>query len=217
MSVIISPSLLSADFLELGAELERLNQVDDLWLHLDVMDGHFVPNLTFGAPVLTKLKNVSKHKLDAHFMFTNPDTYADSFKDLGIHNFTFHWEAVTHQDRMIAKLKEHYPSVGISLNPATPLSVVPSYIWGKVDLVLLMSVNPGFGGQKFIPAIVDKVIELDQIRHKHGFQFSIQVDGGVTNENAGYLIQAGANNLVAGSYVFSAPNKDYQGRINKIR
>ncbi len=217
MSVIIAPSLLSADFLELGTELERLNQVDDLWLHLDVMDGHFVPNLTFGAPVLAKLKGASKHKLDAHFMVTNPEAYADSFKDLGLHNFTFHWEAVTHQDRMIALLKERYPSVGISLNPATPLAAVPNYIWGKVDLVLLMSVNPGFGGQKFIPAIVDKVIELDQIRHKHNLGFSIQVDGGVTDENAGYLIQAGANNLVAGSYVFSAPNKDYQSRINKIR
>jgi len=217
MSVIISPSLLSVDFLELKTELEKLNQIDDLWLHLDIMDGHFVPNLTFGEPVLKKVKTVSKHKLDAHFMVTDPDVYADSFKDVGLHNFTFHWEAVVHHDRLIDKLKSIYPSVGISLNPSTPLSVVSKYLLGKVDLVLLMSVNPGFGGQKFIPEIVDKVIELDQLRHQNNFKFQIQVDGGITDQNAGYLIQAGANNLVAGSYIFSAPNKDYQSRINKIR
>lgn len=217
MSVIVSPSLLSVDFLELKSELERLNQIDDLWLHLDVMDGHFVPNLTFGEPVLNKIKTVSKHKLDAHFMVTDPDAYADSFKNVGLHNFTFHWEAVTHHDRLIDKLKSMYPSVGISLNPSTPLSVVSKYLLGKVDLVLLMSVNPGFGGQKFIPEIIDKVIELDQIRHENNFKFQIQVDGGINDQNAGYLIQAGANNLVAGSYIFSEPNKDYLSRINKIR
>jgi ribulose-phosphate 3-epimerase len=217
MSVIISPSLLSADFLELRKELERLNQVDDIWLHLDIMDGHFVPNLTFGEPVLKNLKNVCDHKLDAHFMVEDPDFFADAFKDVGLHNFTFHWESLVHHDRLIAKLKGLYPSVGISLNPSTPISVVPDYVWGKVDLVLLMSVNPGFGGQKFIPEIIDKVIKLDEIRHKNSFKFQIQVDGGITDQNAGYLIQAGANNLVAGSYVFSAPNNDYQSRINKIR
>jgi ribulose-phosphate 3-epimerase len=217
MSIIISPSLLSVDFLELKIELERLNQVDDLWLHLDVMDSHFVPNLTFGEPVLNKIKTVSKHKLDAHFMVTNPDFFIENFKNVGLHNFTFHWEAVTHHDRLIQKIKEFYPSVGISLNPSTPLSAVPHYIWSKVDLVLLMSVNPGFGGQKFIPEIVDKVIELDQIRHANQFNFQIQVDGGINEQNAGYLIQAGANNLVAGSFIFSEPNKNYAERIQKIR
>ncbi len=217
MSIIISPSLLSVDFLELKIELERLNQVDDLWLHLDVMDSHFVPNLTFGEPVLNKIKTVSKHKLDAHFMVTNPDFFIENFKNVGLHNFTFHWEAVTHHDRLIQKIKEFYPSVGISLNPSTPLSAVPHYIWSKVDLVLLMSVNPGFGGQKFIPEIVDKVIELDQIRHANQFNFQIQVDGGINEQNAGYLIQAGANNLVAGSFIFSEPNKNYSERIQKIR
>ena len=217
MSITISPSLLSADFLDLKTEIERLNEIDDLWLHLDVMDGHFVPNLTFGEPVLNKIKTISTHKLDAHFMVTDPDIFAESFKNVGLHNFTFHWEAITHHDRLIQKLKEIYPSVGISLNPSTPLSVVPTYIWSKVDLVLLMSVNPGFGGQKFIPEVIDKVIELDLIRHSNNLNFKIQVDGGITNENAGYLIQAGANNLVAGSYIFSEPNKDYAQRINKIR
>lgn len=217
MSVIISPSLLSADFLELRTELERLNQIDDLWLHLDVMDAHFVPNLTFGEPVLNKVKTVSKHKLDAHFMVEDPDFFADQFKDVGLHNFTFHWEGVVHHDRLISKLKGLYPSVGVSLNPSTPLCVVPDYIWSKIDLVLLMSVNPGFGGQKFIPEIVDKVIALNKIRHEKNLKFQIQVDGGINDQNAGYLIQSGANNLVAGSYIFSAPNNDYQSRINKIR
>jgi ribulose-phosphate 3-epimerase len=217
MSITISPSLLSADFLNLQPELERLNPAEDLWLHLDVMDAHFVPNLTFGEPVLKHIKRVFKHPLDAHFMVTNPDFFADNFKDMGLHNFTFHWEAENHHDRLIEKLKSLYPSVGISLNPSTPVSAIPNYILGKVDLVLLMSVNPGFGGQKFIPAIVDKVIELDKIRHENKFNFVIQVDGGITDQNAGYLIQAGANNLVAGSYIFSEPNQDYLSRINKIR
>lgn len=217
MSVIISPSLLSVDFLELKTELERLNQIDDLWLHLDIMDAHFVPNLTFGEPVLNKVKTVSKHKLDAHFMVTDPDFFAENFKNVGLYNFTFHWEAVTHHDRLIDKLKSLYPSVGISLNPSTPVNVIPTYLLAKVDVVLLMSVNPGFGGQKFIPEIVDKVIELDKIRHANNLNFQIQVDGGINDQNAGYLIQAGANNLVAGSYIFSAPNNDYLSRINKIR
>jgi ribulose-phosphate 3-epimerase len=217
MSITISPSLLSADFLNLKTDIERLNGIDDLWLHLDIMDSHFVPNLTFGEPVLNKLKTITKHKLDAHFMVTNPDFFVDNFKDVGLHNFTFHWEAVLHQDRFIDRVKSVYPSVGISLNPATPVSVLPTYILGKVDLILLMSVNPGFGGQKFISDVIDKVIELDKIRHEHNFSFQIQVDGGINDQNAGYLIQAGANNLVAGSYIFSAPNHDYLSRINKIR
>lgn len=217
MSIIIAPSLLSVDFLNLGKELEALNKIDDLWIHLDIMDGHFVPNLTFGEPVIRKIKTVSKHKLDAHFMVTNPDFYVDSFKDLGIHNFTFHWEAVDHHDRFIQRVKEVYPSVGVSLNPSTPVSAIPKYLFKHIDLVLLMSVNPGFGGQKFIPDIVDKLIELDTIRSEGGFTFQIQVDGGINDQNAGYLIQAGANNLVAGNYIFSEPNQDYLSRVNKIR
>lgn len=181
------------------------------------MDGHFVPNLTFGEPVLNKVKTISKHKLDAHFMVTNPEFYAESFKDVGVYNFTFHWEATQDHEQLIDKLKAIYPSVGVSLKPATPISVIPKELLSKIDLILIMSVNPGFGGQKFIPETVDKVIELDLIRHTEKFNFQIQVDGGINDQNAGYLIQAGANNLVAGSYIFSAPNKDYLSRINKIR
>ncbi len=217
MSVTISPSLLSCHFLEMGADIKRLDGINDLWLHLDIMDGHFVPNLTFGAPVLNQVKTITKHKLDAHFMVTNPEVYVEGFKDVGLHNFTFHWEAVTHHDRLIQHAKTIYPSVGISLNPSTPLSVIPEYILGKIDLVLLMSVNPGFGGQKFIPAVLDKVKELNEIKKKNNYKFEIQVDGGVTDQNAKDLISNGATNLVAGSYVFGAPNMDYATRINSLR
>ncbi len=217
MSIIISPSLLSVNFLDLRAELERLNQIDDLWLHLDVMDGHFVPNLTFGEPVLNQVKTVTKHKLDAHFMVTDPLFFVENFKDVGLHNFTFHWEATHDQLGLVRKIKAVYPSAGLSLKPQTPVSVLTPEILSEVDLVLLMSVNPGFGGQKFMPEVIDKLIILDKLRHEHGYQFMIQVDGGISDQNAGYLIQAGANNLVAGSYIFSEPNKDYLTRINKIR
>lgn len=217
MSVIISPSLLSVDFLNLKTELERLNEIDDLWLHLDVMDAHFVPNLTFGEPVLNKVKTVSKHKLDAHFMVTDPDFFVENFKNVGLHNFTFHWEATKNPEELIKKIKAIYPSAGMSIKPGTPLSAIPMKIWEMIDLVLIMSVEPGFGGQKFMPESVDKVMALDLIRHENKLNFQIQVDGGINGENAGYLIQAGANNLVAGSYIFGAPNNDYLSRVNKIR
>lgn len=217
MSVIIAPSLLSCNFMEIGKEVERLNPIRDLWLHLDIMDGHFVPNLTFGAPVLKNLKSLSQHPLDAHFMVTNPDDHIDWCKDLGLHNFTFHWEAVTHHDRFIQRAKTMFPSVGISLNPSTPLSAVPIYLLKKVDLVLLMSVNPGFGGQSFIDGVLDKVRELEKLKLEHGLALQIQVDGGVTDKNSDHLVAAGATNLVAGSYIFGAPNKDYSSRIKALR
>lgn len=215
--ITISPSLLSADFMDLKSDIERLNKIDQLWLHLDVMDGHFVPNLTFGEPVLNQLKNYTHHKLDAHFMVTNPEFYVESFKKVGIHNFTYHWEAVQNHEELIAKIKSTYPSAGVSIKPGTAVSVVTLEVLQKIDLVLLMSVEPGFGGQKFMPNVIDKIIELDQIRHTNNLNFQIQVDGGISDQNAGYLIQAGASNLVAGSYIFSEPNKDYLSRVNKIR
>ncbi len=217
MSVIIAPSILSANFLELKNELQKLNQIDNLWIHLDIMDSHFVPNLTFGEPVIKNFKDVSKHKLDAHLMVSNTDFFVEQFKNCGIHNFTFHWESCIHHDRMIAKIKSLYPSVGISLNPSTPVSSIPEYLLAKVDLVLLMSVNPGFSGQKFIPSVVNKIEELSSLRTRLSLNFQIQVDGGVSDSNAKQLIHAGANNLVAGSYIFSEPQQNYFERINKIR
>lgn len=181
------------------------------------MDGYFVPNLTFGTPVLNKLKNITKHKLDAHFMVTNPEQYVESFKDLGIHNFTFHWEAVTHHDRFISHVKEYYPSVGISLNPSTPIESIPQYLLEKIDLILIMTVNPGFGGQSFIQGCKDKISKLNRIKKDHNLNFDIQVDGGVSNENAQELISLGATNLVSGSYIFKAKNNDYKSQIETLR
>lgn len=215
--MIIAPSLLSANFLDLGSELRRLETEKDVWLHLDVMDGHFVPNLTFGPTVLKNIRSVSKLPLDAHFMVTNPDAHLEWFKDVGLHNFTFHWEAEVHHDRFIQKAKSLYPSVGVSLNPSTPLQVIPDYILKKVDLVLLMSVNPGFGGQSFIADTVEKVRELATKKAKLGARFEIQVDGGITDAVSATLASAGATNLVAGSYIFNEPSQNYSARIAKLR
>lgn len=213
----IAPSILSADFLSLGEEIKRLDGAKDLWVHLDVMDGHFVPNLTFGATVIKNLKDITEHKLDAHFMVTNPEDFIESFKDTGLHNFTFHWEAVVHHDSFIQKLKRYYPSVGISLNPSTPVEVIPEYILKNIDLVLIMSVNPGFGGQSFIEGVVSKIEKLNSFKKENGLNFEIQIDGGVTDKNAKDLISAGATNLVAGSFVFGEASKNYLGQIDKLR
>jgi len=214
---IISPSLLSANFLNLEDDIRILNKSSNLWLHLDIMDGHFVPNLTFGEPVLKKLSSITNHKLDAHFMVTNPEEYIDSFSKMNLHNFTFHWEATKHHDRLISELKKVYPSVGISLNPSTDIGLIPKYIFEKIDLILIMSVNPGFGGQSFIPSSIEKVKALKQIKEINKLSFEIQVDGGVSDKNANELREAGATNLVAGSFIFSETNRDFDKQINLLR
>ncbi|MAX66656.1 MAG: ribulose-phosphate 3-epimerase [Bacteriovoracaceae bacterium] len=214
---IIAPSLLSANFLSLQEEIQRFDGVKDLWLHLDVMDGHFVPNLTFGQTVLKEIHRITTHKLDAHLMVTNPENYIEPFKSLNLYNFTFHWEASIHQDRLIQELKKHYPSVGISLNPATPIEVIPEYIFKQIDLILIMTVNPGFGGQSFISGCMDKITKLQALKEKHDLNFHIQVDGGVNQQNAKSLKHAGATNLVAGSYIFKEPNKNYAAQVSSLR
>jgi ribulose-phosphate 3-epimerase len=213
---IIAPSLLSADFMHLKEEVDRLNSINDLWLHLDVMDGHFVPNLTFGPTVLKQLKNISNHKLDAHFMVTNPLDHGEWFKDLGLYNFTFHWEVTHHHDSVIQQLKKIYPSVGISLNPSTPVEVIPEYLLEKIDLILLMSVNPGFGGQSFIAGTLDKAKKLSKLRDEKKYNFKIQIDGGINDQTSKLAIDSGVDVLVAGSYVFGEPNKDYQKRVTTL-
>lgn len=215
--MIIAPSLLSSDFLNLESDIKRFDKIDNLWLHLDVMDGHFVPNLTFGRTVIEKLPSITKHKLDAHFMVTNPQLYLEAFKDYPLHNFTFHWESITHHDSFISEVKKIFPSVGISLNPSTPIEVIPTYILEKIDLILIMSVNPGFGGQKFISGVVDKIEKLKILKETYNFHFEIQVDGGINEETAKIVAEAGATNLVAGSYIFSEPNKNYSKRISLLR
>lgn len=217
MSTIIAPSLLSADFLNLEQDIKRFEGLENLWLHLDVMDGHFVPNLTFGATVLKNVQKISSHKLDAHFMVTNPEDYIIPFKEVGLHNFTFHWEVVKHHDRMIHYIKEHYPSAGISLNPSTPVEVIPEYLFDSIDLILIMTVNPGFGGQSFIAGCKDKISKLSKIRKDKNLNFKIQVDGGVSDKNAAELIALGADNLVAGSYIFKDPKNNYASRVNNLR
>lgn len=214
---IISPSILAADFLNLKDEISRLDSCENLWIHLDIMDGHFVPNLTFGAPVINKIKNITKHKLDAHLMVTNPEEHIEALKSCGLHNFTFHWEAVIHHDRFITHLKSHFPSVGISLNPSTEIKLIPEYIFEKVNLVLIMSVNPGFGGQSFIESSKDKIKYLQNLKTSKNLNFEIQVDGGVTDLNSKELIKCGATNLVAGSFIFGDKDKKYVERINLLR
>ncbi len=218
MELIIAPSILSADFLNLQQDLAVLENEKNLWWHLDIMDSHFVPNLTFGTPVLKNLNKITKHPLDAHFMVTNPDFFIENFKDINIHNFTFHWEAATHHDRLLSKVKEYYPSVGISLNPSTPVQVIPDYIFEKIDLILLMSVNPGFGGQKFINSVYDKISYLNKIKKEKNLSFHIQIDGGVDSSNAKKLIETGATNLVSGSYIFGPEDKkEYSKRFQSLR
>lgn len=214
---IIAPSLLSADFLNLQSEVEAFKSAKDLWFHLDLMDGHYVPNLTFGKTVLKGLHKVTAHKLDAHLMVSNPEDYVEALSDIGIHNFTFHWETVNHQDCLIRELKKLYPSVGISINPATPIEAIPDYIFNEVDLLLIMSVNPGFGGQSFIEGVVDKIKKANQIKKYKQLNFHIQVDGGINDKNAPMLISSGATMLVAGSYIFNTDSNDYLKRVDSLR
>lgn len=214
---IVSPSILSADFLNLEKEIKSFEDCEDLWFHLDVMDGHYVPNLTFGKTVLKNVHKITKHPLDAHLMVSNPEDFLNDFADLGLHNLTFHWEACVHHDSMVSEIKNLYPSCGISLNPGTPLSVVPDYILQKIDLLLIMSVNPGFGGQSFIPSSFDKVKEAARKREELGAKFLIQVDGGVSDKNAKKLRDAGADILVAGSFIFTGASKDYKSKIKELR
>ena len=214
---IIAPSVLSCDFLNIESEVRSLDSVKDLWIHLDIMDGHFVPNLTFGAPVIKRLSKVTHHKLDAHLMVTNPEIYADQLEGLGIHNFTFHWESVVHHDRLVAFLKKKFPSVGIAINPSTPINFIPTYLLKEIDLVLIMSVNPGFSGQSFIEGVVDKIKYLKQVKDTINPKLEIQVDGGINKSNAQILISAGATNLVAGSYIFGNSEKNYKKQIESLR
>jgi len=215
--ITISPSILACDFLNIEPELKSFESVENFWFHLDIMDGHFVPNLTIGHPVIKLLRKITKHKLDAHFMVTNPEFYMETFKDFDIHNFTFHIEAIEDVLTLVKKAKEFYPSVGVSIKPGTPVSELSDELLKEIDLLLVMSVEPGFGGQKFIEGTYDKLDQIKKKKDQLKLSFSVQIDGGVNENNSQKLISHGADNLVAGSFIFKGNPQDYKHNVEKLR
>lgn len=205
MSILVSPSLLSADFLHLERDIEMINNSDADWLHLDIMDGVFVPNISFGFPVMEAVAKVCKKPLDVHFMIVHPEQYIERTARLGAMLMNVHLEACTHLHRTIQEIHQAGMKAGVTLNPSTPVSALEDII-GDVELVLLMSVNPGFGGQKFIANTIKKVQELRELIARSGSKALVEVDGGVQNETAPRLVKAGADVLVSGSYIFGAEN-----------
>lgn len=217
MNKIVSPSILSCDFLNIENELRPFEDAKDLWLHLDIMDGHFVPNLTFGIPIVKQISQKTRLPLDAHLMVTNPEFHMEEMKDFGLHNITFHLEAVESPLELIKKFRENYQSIGISIKPGTPVSDLSEELLKAIDLILVMSVEPGFGGQSFMPNSLEKIKDLMTLKENLKASFSIQVDGGVSDQNAHQLRELGADNLVAGSYVFKVNPEEYLDRVEFLR
>lgn len=205
-SLIIAPSILAANFAELGSEIDMLNASQAEWIHVDVMDGMFVPNISFGFPVLEAVNKRATKVLDVHLMIEKPERYLEAFAKAGAQVLTVHYETCPHLHRTIQQIKDLGCIAGVALNPSTPVQVLEDII-SDVDLVLIMSVNPGFGGQKFIPNAIKKTKELAELAASKGLtKLKIEIDGGVSMSNAPDLIKAGANVLVAGNFVFSSSN-----------
>ncbi|MBR3896649.1 MAG: ribulose-phosphate 3-epimerase [Bacteroidaceae bacterium] len=204
MGLKIAPSLLAANFSDLRADMDMINRSEADWLHLDIMDGVFVPNISFGFPVLKHVAKLCQKPLDVHLMIVSPEKFIPEVKALGAYMMNVHYEACPHLHRVVQQIKEAGMKAGVTLNPATPVALLADII-RDVDMVLLMSVNPGFGGQEFIPHTLDKVRELRALIERTGSSALIEVDGGVNDETAPLLVEAGADVLVTGSYVFKSP------------
>lgn len=204
MSTLVSPSLLAANFADLKSDIEMINQSEADWLHMDVMDGVFVPNISFGFPVIEAVSKVCKKPLDVHLMIVKPERYIKQTAKAGAMMMNVHYEACTHLHRTIQEIHDAGMKAGVTLNPSTPVCMLEDVI-ADLDLVLLMSVNPGFGGQKFIENTLDKIIRLKKLIHESNSKALVEVDGGVQAETAPRLVKAGADVLVSGSYVFKSP------------
>jgi ribulose-phosphate 3-epimerase len=205
MNSIIAPSILAADFANLESEVKMINESEADWIHVDIMDGEFVPNISFGIPVVEAINRHAKKPLDVHLMIVHPERYVDAFFKAGAHVITVHAEACSHLHRNVQQIKALGIKAGVALNPHTPINQLSDII-ADIDLVCLMSVNPGFGGQKFIENTYSKVIEIKTLIATKNSSALIEIDGGVNLQNAKLLLEAGANVLVAGNFVFSSPN-----------
>ena len=203
MSHLVAPSLLSADFLNLGKDIAMLNESEADWFHLDVMDGVFVPNISFGFPVIEKIRKVTQKVLDVHLMIVDPERYLERFKKAGADVISIHMEACKHPVEALRTIRSLHAKAGIVINPGTPVSALTDVI-REVDMVLLMSVNPGFGGQSFMPATIQKIAEVKQLIREQRLSVLIEVDGGVDLHNAGALIHSGVDILVAGNTIFAS-------------